>query len=99
MKHILFLNRYVVWNSYKVETLYRQSGDTYEQLLLAENSDLSSCSSVVFVNDIDSYITSVYNETDVELKFHYLPFTMGEYIAMLRIKMKRLLASFKKLFK
>ena len=99
MKNVLFLKRYVVWNSYKIETLYSRSGDTYEQLLLAENSDLSSCSSVVFVNDIDSYITSVYNETDVELKYHFLPFSIGEYAAMVRTYMKRLLASFIKLVK
>lgn len=56
---------YTVWSSSKAE-----GADTYDELLAYETCNHGSVSSVIVTNDIAHILEAIYNETDIELKFH-----------------------------
>jgi len=73
----------VVWNQYKAESLSDADVDcsTYEGLLKAEAIDNSSMSSIMtFMNreHLNEHLTAIYNETDVQLKYHVLEETPAD---------------------
>lgn len=59
--------KYTVWNE--------KRGATYSELLATEKKTNSNCSSVIkSENDKDFFnvLEAIYNETDIELKYHKL---------------------------
>lgn len=68
------LKTFVLWNEEKATCDFQTECDTFERLKAAEEKHNSSLSSTVNLteNQLKQVLEAVYNETDIQLKWHEL---------------------------